>query len=472
MKNIVVVILFLLFAGGVFDGYAQNKQTADSAFIKPLKDVLLGIENQFGISIKYDEKLIQGKNLRYADWRIHPWSVEESLYNVLAPFDYTFVRDNERYKIKDFEYARRTPEFGRKFLEYLKLLYTNKDEWEQRKSELKQCLIESLRFSELTKSPESEIIITNKRHYDDYVVENFALETLPGIYVFGSIYKPNKLKKKNPVMLNPNGHFGNGRYRADQQYRCATQARLGIISVSWDLFAWGESLLQFDGSMHRLSAAQSVQTLNTIRILDYFLSLKYVDSNRVGITGGSGGGSMAMMVSAIDDRIKLSIPVVMLSSHFSGGCPCESGMPTHLCGNRTNNAELAAMFAPNPQLIISDGKDWSSSVPELEYPFIQRTYGFYDAKDLVQNVHFENEGHDYGFSKRNAMYRFVSKYFDLDLNKILDSDGNIDESPVVIETEEQMQVFGRVKDEVEVPKNMIKGKDSFIKKMKEVGIYD
>ncbi|NMA75436.1 MAG: acetylxylan esterase [Bacteroidales bacterium] len=470
MKNISVIIFFLVIS--VLSGYAQNKQTADSSFVRPLKEVLVDIESQFGISIKYDDKLIEGKILKHADWRIHPWSVEESLYNVLAPFDYTFVRDNERYKIKEYEYARKAPEFGKKFLEYLELMYTDKSEWEQRKLELKQCLIQSLRFSELTKSPDSEIIITNKRRYDGYTVENFALETLSGIYVFGSIYKPSQLKKKNPIMLNPNGHFGNGRYREDQQYRCATQARLGIISVSWDLFAWGESLLQFDSTMHRLSAAQSVQTLNTIRILDYLLNLKYADSNRVGITGGSGGGSMAMMVSAIDDRIKLSIPVVMLSSHFVGGCPCESGMPTHLCGNRTNNAELAAMFAPNPQLIISDGKDWSSSVPELEYPFIQRTYDFYDAVDLVQNIHFENEGHDYGFSKRNAMYRFVAKHFNLDLNKILDSEGNIDESSVVIEKEEQMRVFGRDKDAIKLPKNMIKGKDSFIKRMKEVGIYD
>lgn len=462
--------IFILLFFCVLQIIAQNKQTADSSYVKPLKDVLVGIEKQFGISIKYEDKMIQGKNLKYADWRINPWSVVESLNNVLAPFDYTFVDDNGRYKIKNFEYPRRKADFGKRFLDYLETLYDNKDDWNLRKSKLKTCLIEALRFSELTKSPDSEIILTNKRSYKDYTVENFALETLPGIYVFGSIYRPNKLKKKHPIMLNPNGHFGNGRYRPDQQYRCATQARLGMIAVSWDLFAWGESLLQFESTMHRMSAAQSIQTLNTIRILDYLLSLKYTDSSRIGITGGSGGGSMAMMISAIDDRITLSVPVVMLSSHFSGGCPCESGMPTHLCGNRTNNAELAAMFAPKPQLLVSDGNDWSYTVPELEFPFIQRTYAFYGAESSVEYAHFPQEGHDYGFSKRNVMYRFVAKHFNLDINQILDKDGTIDESQVVIEDESKMLVFG--KDKSKMPKNMIKGRNAFIELMKEVGIYE
>ena len=88
-------------------------------------------------------------------------------------------------------------------------------------------------------------------------------------------------------MLNPNGHFGDGRYRADQQLRCAMQARMGIIAVSYDLFAWDEQLLQFDSRSHRSSMAYTIQSLNAIRMLDYLCALKEADLSRVGITGGS-----------------------------------------------------------------------------------------------------------------------------------------------------------------------------------------
>ena len=455
-----ILIIWLL---SVVSGYAQNTQTADSAYSRPLIDVLQDIEKQFDVKIKYDVRMIGDKVLKYADWRIKPWSLEESLYAVLAPFDYTFSADKNQYKVKEFEYARANAEGGRKFLNYLETLYSNQSEWEKRKAELKNCLPRALRLSPVPAKPDSKIILTAKRKYDGYTVENFALETLPGIYVCGSIYKPAKIKGKCPVILNPNGHFGQGRYREDEQKRCATQARMGAIAVSWDLFAWGESLLQFDGKLHRLSAANTIQTLNATRILDYLLTLKEADKDRVCVTGGSGGGSLTMMMAAIDDRVTLSIPVVMLSSHFVGGCPCESGMPAHLCGQRTNNAEIAAMFAPKPQLVVSDGGDWSSTVPELELPFLKRTYGFYQAENNLENAHFPTEGHDYGLSKREAMYKFIVKHFGL-------NEKMIDESKVTLEREPQMYAFGEKGEKL--PANAIKGKDALLKVLKEVGIID
>jgi hypothetical protein len=458
MKPTLLVILL----GLALPAIAQDRQTADSAYARPLKSVLTDIENRFGIQLKYDAKMIDGKVLKYADWRIKPWSAEESLRAVLSPFDYTFVMDNGKFKIKEFEYPRTTVEEGAKFLAYLETLYDDQSEWEKRKAAIRAELPGALKLSPLPPRPQSPVILTPKRKYDGYTVENFAIETLPGIYVAGSIYKPAKSKGKCPVMLNPNGHFGDGRYRADQQLRCAAQARMGIISASWDLFAWGESLLQFDGSLHRLSAANTIQTLNAIRILDYLLSLKEADATRVGVTGGSGGGSLTMMLAAMDDRITLSVPTVMLSSSFSGGCPCESGMPAHLSGGRTNNVEIAAMFAPKPQLILSDGKDWTADVPTLEYPFLQRVYSFYHAEDHVENDHFADEGHDYGPSKRQALYRFVASHFGLDILLA-------DESKIVLEKEPQMYVFGNQGERL--PGNAIHGKEALNRVLREVGIY-
>jgi len=361
----------------------------------------------------------------------------------------------------DSAYMRLGPKEGAQFLAYLETLYGNPVEWEKRKAEIKACLPLALKLSPLPSYVPAAVILTPQRKYNGYTVENFAIETLPGIYVAGSIYKPLKMKGKCPVLLNPDGHFGGGRYRPDQQFRCAAQARMGAISASWDLFAWGESCLQFDGSLHRLNAANTIQILNAIRILDYLLSLKEADPERVGITGGSGGGSLAMMLSAIDDRIALSVPTVMLSSYFSGGCPCETGMRAHLCGGRTNNVEIAALFAPKPQLILSDGKDWTAHVPQLEFPFLQRIYSFYNAKEKIENDHFAEEGHDYGISKRKSLYRFINQHFDLDIQQA-------DESKVTIENEPQMYVFGGKGEKL--PANAIHGKEALEKILQEYNI--
>jgi hypothetical protein len=155
----------------------------------------------------------------------------------------------------------------------------------------------------------------------------------------------------------------------------------------------------------------------------------------------------------------------MVSSYFFGGCPCESGMPFQLCGGGTNNAEIAALAAPRPMLIISDGKDWTAHVPQIEFPFIQRIYSFYNKANFVENAHFAEEGHDYGLSKRLAMYEFIAKHLNLDLNKIKNKEGKIDESLCTIEEYPAMFVFG--KNGENLPANAIKDIERLTKVLEE-----
>jgi hypothetical protein len=219
---------------------------------------------------------------------------------------------------------------------------------------------------------------------------------------------------------------------------------MGAVAFSYDLFAWGESRLQFATEMHRTGLAHIMQTLNSIRAIDYLTSLPFVDGKRIGITGASGGGSQSFLAAALDDRITVSVPVVMVSSYFYGGCPCESGMPLQSCGDPlTYNAEIAAMASPRPMLVVSDGADWTKNVPEIEFPYIQKVYSLYGKQNNVENVHLANEGHDYGFSKRMAMYDFVARHMGLNINAVKDKTGKIDESKVTIEKYDKMLVFGK-----------------------------
>lgn len=431
------------------------QQDTDHKYRKSLKDVLDEIQARYHVKIKYSDDQVKDKYVDYADWRFRN-TVDETLDNVLAPVDMKVNKTGPTsYKLKDYEYNVWSVADGWAKLDSIGKLYHDEASWEQRKALLRPELYKALDLSPLPAKPDSKPIITPKRIYNGYTVENIAIEILPGLYINGSLYKPLHYKGKIPVMLSPDGHWDKQRYRADCQIRCATLARMGCMAYSYDLFAWGESLLQFKSEDHRTSIAQVVQTLGAIRIIDYLLTLKETDPARLGISGGSGGGSHTVLMAALDPRIKLSAPVVSVSSYFYGGCPCESGMPIHMCGGGTDNVELAAMAAPNPQLLITDGKDWTAHMPEHDFPYLQKMYGYYGKSNLVENVHLPNEGHDYGPSKRDALYKFVAKNFKLDINKIEDKSGKIDESEVTIEKESLMYVFG---DHGQyLPKDAIKG---------------
>lgn len=428
---------------------------SDGAYPKPLKEVLAAIEQRFGITIKYTDSMVANKTLNYATWRFRG-DAETTLQNVLVPLGLQAKKDKDKvYKLSSYEYYRWQPKEGWAELDRIASQYSNIDEWEKRKALLLPCLLEALQLSRLPEPPQSKPVITPVRKYAGYTVENVAIEILPGLWINGSLYKPATYKGRIPVILNPDGHWEKQRYRADCQYRCAALAKMGAMAFSYDLFAWGESLLQFKSEDHRKSLSMTIQVLGGIRILDYLLSLKDADTNRVAITGGSGGGSHTVLMAALDDRIKVSAPVVSLSSYFFGGCPCESGMPIHDCGGRTNNVEIAAMAAPRPQLVVSDGGDWTDKMPEHDFLYLQKMYSWYGKKDNVQNVHLPLEKHDFGINKRTAVYQFMAKQLQLNLAAISNPAGNIDESGITIEKETLLYVFGEHGEHL--PANAIKG---------------
>lgn len=464
VKNILSVKLLLLLLS-IFIFCVSYSQNSDNEYRRPLSEIIKDIEDRYNISIRDPEFLIQDQSIAYADWKFRP-DVERTLSNILSSVDLIAKKEGEKkYKIKEYEYHRITVKEGKQILDSLATNYYDAYSWEKRRAGLRQCIVGALKLNHLPPRPDSEPITTPIRRMNGYTIQNVAIEVLPGLYVCGSLYKPDTIKEKLAVVLCPNGHFNQGRYHESVQTRCAMLAKMGAMAFNYDLFGWGEYQLQFDIKDHRKSLAQSVQVLNSIRILDYLISLPGADPQRVGMTGASGGGSHTMLMTALDLRIRVSVPVAMLSCYFYGGCPCESGQPIHLCGGGTNNVELAAIAAPRPQLMISDGGDWTDHVPEIEYPYLQRIYGFYGKQELVKNVHFPDEGHDYGSSKRKAMYEFLADHLKLNLEVVKNNKGEIDESFVTIEEAADMYVFG--KNGENLPDNAMKGFEELVKVFEE-----
>lgn len=407
-------------------------QTYETHYARPVHNVMQDVAKRFDVKFKFDANVdTVGVKLPYADFRVRPYSLEQTLDNICKYYDWNWWKQSgNSYKIKLYEYPRRHEDEGQQMLEWLSQKYSNAEQWEQRRSVLFKEVRERLEIDAFLDSCVKDVpaILSKVKKLDGYSTQNICLELTPGQHVFGTIYTSLK-KGKKPLIICPDGHWPS-RYRDDEQQRLATLARMGAICVDFDLYGYGQSADEVGD--HHTARAHIFQAACGLKLLDWMLTnRKDIDTTRIAANGGSGGGTHTVLLALLDHRITVSAPVVHVASHFDGGCPCESGMPVQLAGGGTCEAELAALIAPRPLLLVSDGGDWTSTTPELEYPFIRRIFGFYHAENNVRNVHLPDERHDFGPNKRQAVYDFFADVFQLDRTMI-------DESKVTIQPAEAL----------------------------------
>ena len=417
-------------------------QTFETRYERSVTDLMNDISQRFGVRFKFDANVdTVGKRMPYADFRVRPYSLEMTLDNICKYYDWNWWKQNNNtYKIKLYEYPRRHEQEGKMMLDWLSSLYHNKAQWEARRDSLRREVRQRLELDAFLDSCTLKPMLSKVRKHDGYTTQNICIELTPGQHLFGTIYsfagKKKNLKSQTsnlkPLIICPDGHWPY-RYRKDEQQRLGTLARMGAVCVDFDLYGWGESEKEVGAEAHHTSRAHVYQAACGYVLLDYMLkNRKDIDPERVGVMGGSGGGTHTVLLSLLDERVTASAPVVHLASHFDGGCPCESGKPVQLAAGGTCEPELAAVMAPKPMLIVSDGGDWTSSVPTIEFPYLQRIYGFYDAKDKVRNVHLPNERHDFKENKRQAVYDFFIDVFGLDRSMM-------DESKITIEPDDALK---------------------------------
>jgi dienelactone hydrolase len=284
--------------------------------------------------------------------------------------------------------------------------------WEARADDVRRGILQGAGLDPL---PVRQFMLArthSKKIKNGYTIENVGLEISPGFWLAGNLYRPLGRTGKVPAIAHPIGHFKKDdwltRTQPEMQARAGHLAQMGAVVFAYDMVGWGETR-QVPHSSRR---ALALQLWNSIRVIDFLQSLPEVDAKRIAIMGASAGGTQAILAAAVDPRIAVSIPVVKITAMTAGGCTCETGMPIR-SRTGTNNAEIAALIAPKPLLIVTDGEDDTKYFPELEAPYIKGIYKLYGAESRFRNVHLADEGHDFGPNKRKAVYDFLIEHLGL-----------------------------------------------------------
>ncbi len=275
---------------------------------------------------------------------------------------------------------------------------------------------------------------------DGYAIDRVVLETLPGFLLSGNLYRPTRpdFGGRRPAVLCPHGHWAEGRVYPDVQARCVRLAQLGCVVFAHDMVGYvdgkpfGHAFLNDRLRRWGLSLV-TLQTWNSIRVLDWLAARDDVDAARIGVTGESGGATQTLLLTGIDDRVKVAAPVVMVSDGYQGGCSCENAAGLRL---GTDNVEIAALAAPRPLKMVGATGDWTARLMTNAYPSIQLVYAQAGALDRVSADVFDFP-HNYNQTSRNAVYAFFGRFL-----LGLDDPASTREGAIRIEDPADLMTFG------------------------------
>lgn len=258
------------------------------------------------------------------------------------------------------------------------------------------------------------VLFAGRVEREGYTVEKVAIETLPGFWLGGNLYRP-KEPGRHPAVLHPHGHWTYG--RLENSALCSTPllganfARNGFVVFAYDMVGYNDTVQaphDFTGPEYQLwnFTPLGLQLWNSIRAADFLESLPDVDPKRLAMTGASGGGTQTFVMAAVDDRLAAAAPVNMVSGIMQGGCVCENAPGLRI---GTNNIETAALFAPRPMLLVSATGDWTREVPKVEFPAMRRVWELFGRPGDLEAVQFDAP-HNYHKESREAVYEFFRKH--------------------------------------------------------------
>ncbi|MCL4401751.1 MAG: hypothetical protein M1436_03670 [Acidobacteria bacterium] len=297
---------------------------------------------------------------------------------------------------------------------YTMPVYRTLAEWETRKTYLRKQILSAAGLLPMPEKTPLHPQIFRRIENKDYSIETVLLETMPGYYLGGNLYRPAGRKGKFPAIASPHGHWIYGRLEnsvtGSIPARCINLARQGFVVFAYDMVGYNDTIQTphaFGGPREQLWSfgPLGLQLWNSIRVVDFLQSLPDVDPARIGATGASGGGTQTFLLTAVDDRVVFSAPVNMISAIMQGGSPCENAPGLRI---GTFNVEIGAMMAPRPMLMVAATGDWTRNTPREEFPAVQSIYRLYGKQDELEMVQIDAP-HNYNQQSREAVYAFFGK---------------------------------------------------------------
>jgi len=293
-------------------------------------------------------------------------------------------------------------------------VYRSIAEWEAHKQKLRAQILFAAGLTPMPEKTALHPVIFGRIDHGDYSIEKVYIETLPGYYLCGNLYRPRGRSGKLPGVLAPHGHWDYGRLENTPinsvPLRAINLAKQGFVVFSYDMVGYNDTVQtphDFGGPREQLwgFGPLGLQLWNSIRALDFLESLPDVDRQQLAVTGESGGGTQTFLLAAVDERVKYDAPVNMISAIMQGGGQCENASGLRF---DTFNVEIGAMMAPRPMLMIAATGDWTKNTPREEYPAIRSIYELYDKTGNLDMVQIDAP-HNYNQASREAMYNFFGK---------------------------------------------------------------
>lgn len=330
------------------------------------------------------------------------------------------------------------------------------EQWNQRAERVRRQIKVATGLWPMPTSTPLNAVVHGAIERDGYTVERVYLESYPGHFVTGSLYRPRGRVGKLPAVLCPHGHWANGRFfdagvdaarrqitegaerfvnsgRFPLQARCVQLARMGCVVFHYDMMGNADSLQLSRDLVHgfakqrpqmdtgdnwgffstqaelRQQSIMGLQTYNSVRALDWVSQLPEVDPARIGVTGASGGGTQTFILGAVDPRPAVAFPAVMVSTAMQGGCTCEN---CSLLRIDTGNIEIAGLFAPKP-LGMTGADDWTKEIATKGLPELQQLYKLLGADGKVMAKPLLHFPHNYNYVSRAVMYSWFNKHLGL-----------------------------------------------------------
>jgi len=329
----------------------------------------------------------------------------------------------------------------------------SKEAWLARAERVRRQVLVATGLWPMPAKTPANAVVHGRVDRDGYTVEKVFLESFPGHFVTGSLYRPKGRSGKLPGVLSPHGHWPNGRFNATDekkirwdlvegaerfevggrypiQARCVQLARMGCVVFQYDMVGFADSVQLSHGpgfrpamstpenwgyfspqAELRLENMMGLQTYNSIRALDWFSGLADVDPQRIAVTGCSGGGTQTFILCSIDPRPAVAFPAVMVGTAMQGGCTCENACYLRV---DSGNVEISALIAPRP-LGMTAADDWTKEIMTKGLPQLKQIYRFFGVEDRVMAKALVQFPHNYNYVSRAVMYAWLNKHLKLGL---------------------------------------------------------